>query len=337
MLIFIVRRLAMGIPTLIGVTLLSFFLIRMIPGDPVLLMLGERGSSEQAYQEMKASMGLDRPLPEQYIKFVWGAIRGDLGTSISSKRPVSEEFLDRFPATIELSTVALAIAVIFGIPLGIWAALRRNKLADYLVMTSSLVGFSMPVFWWGLLLIMFFSVQLGLTPVSGRIAAEFDVPQWSGLMLIDVWKSDEAWLAFKSALAHLVLPSIVLGTIPLAVIARMTRSSLLEVLHEDYIRTAKAKGVASWRVYFVHALRNALIPIVTVIGLTLGSLLTGAVLTETLFSWPGIGKWIVQSVLSRDYPVIQGGVLLIALLVVLTNLLVDVAYFWVNPQMRAKL
>lgn len=334
MLSFLLGRLSVLVPTLIGVTLLAFGLIRIVPGDPVLLMLGERGADPVAYQEMRHNLGLDQPLASQYFTYVKNALKGDLGVSILSKRPVLEEFGDRFPATIELAMVALFFAVTLGIPLGVLAAVRQNTFLDYSIMGAALTGYSMPIFWWGLILILIFSVQLGLTPVSGRISIEYDIPAVTGFYLIDTWKSPEGAQAFWDALKHLLLPAIAVGTIPLAMIARMTRSSLLEVISEDYIRTAKAKGLSRARVIWVHAFRNVLIPVVTVIGLMFGTLVTGAILTETIFSWPGIGKWLVGSVTQRDYPVIQGGVLLIAGAVVAVNLLVDLSYALIDPKIR---
>ncbi|MCB0408506.1 MAG: ABC transporter permease subunit [Bdellovibrionales bacterium] len=313
---------------------MAFVLIRLVPGDPVELMIGERGASPEVMAEMRANLGLDQPLVIQYFSFLKNALTFDLGTSIISKKPVVDEFLARFPATIELSFVGLFFAILIGIPLGIIAAVKRNSSFDYLFMGGALVGYSMPIFWWGLILILIFSVQLGFTPVSGRISVFYDIPPVTGFMLIDSLLSEDSWPAFWSALKHLILPSIALGTIPLAAIARMTRSSLLEVLREDYIRTAKAKGLTAYQVIAVHALRNALIPIVTVIGVMVGTLLTGAILTETIFSWPGIGRWLVASVTSRDYPVIQGGVWLISAIIILVNLLVDLVYMWINPHMR---
>lgn len=335
---FLANRLAVLIPTFIGITIIAFGLIRLVPGDPVLLMLGERGASPEVYAEMRAALGLDQPLLKQYWLFVWGALQGDLGTSVVSRLPVIQEFMDRFPATLELGLVALTVAVLFGIPLGILAAVKRNSPADYLVMGGSLVGYSMPIFWWGLILILFFSVTLGWTPVSGRISVMWEVPTVTGFLLIDTWLeyglTAEGWQAFSSALSHLILPSAALATIPLAVVARMTRSSMLEVVSEDYIRTAKAKGLSRLRVIGIHAFRNALIPVITVVGLMFGTILTGAILTETIFSWPGIGRWLVNSVTSRDYPVIQGGILLIASMVVTLNMLVDLTYAVVNPRIR---
>lgn len=334
MLSYLLKRLAEVIPTLIGITIVSFGLIRMIPGDPVMLMIGERGASPEVMAEMRATYGLDKPLIVQYGLFVGNALKGDLGTSIISNRPVSEEFRERFSATLELGVTALLLAILFGLPLGVIAAVKRNSIFDYSLMTTSLVGYSMPIFWWGLILILIFSVQLGWTPVSGRIDVAYDVPVWTGFYLLDVWRSEEAWSAFRSALSHLILPSIALGTIPLAVIARMTRSSMLEVLGEDYMRTARAKGLSRGRIIFVHGLRNALVPVITVIGLMAGTIVTGAVLTETIFSWPGIGRWLVESVLSRDYPVIQSGILVIATMVIAVNFAVDLAYAWANPRLR---
>lgn len=336
MLLGIFKKFLLIIPTLIGASVIAFALIRLIPGDPVLNLLGERGGDPQVVEEMRARFGLDKPLVEQYFIFVKNALHGDMGESIVSRRPVSEEFFDRFPATVELAVVALIWSVLFGIPLGILAAVKKNSFFDYSVIGASLIGYSMPIFWWGLILVIFFSVNLGWFPVSGRMNVIYDIPVKTGFMLIDSWLSSEGAAAFWDALKHLILPAIVLGTIPLAVMARMTRSSLLEVLGEDYVRTAKAKGLNTYRVVFIHALRNALIPIVTVLGLLVGSLLTGAVLTETIFSWPGIGRWLVKSVEARDYPVIQGGVLYLAFLVVMVNLVVDVVYLWVYPRMRSQ-
>lgn len=339
MLKFMAKRILDLIPTLFGISLLSFFIIRMIPGDPVLLLLGERGADPAVYEEMKKSMGLDLPIIEQYWVFLKDAFQGDLGESIISKRTVVSEFFDRFPATFELGIVALIFAVICGIPLGIVAAVKRNSFFDYFLMGGSLAGYSMPIFWWGLVLILIFSVQMGLTPVAGRMSVMFDVDTVTGFMLIDTLMpeiiKDEGFAPFFSALSHLILPAIAMGTIPLASIARMTRSSMLEVLSEDYIRTAKAKGLSVGRVIAVHALRNALIPIVTIIGLMFGSIITGAILTETIFSWPGVGKWFVASVNARDYPVIQGAVLFIATMVVIINMFVDLIYAFINPKMRS--
>jgi dipeptide transport system permease protein len=335
MLAFILKRVSLVIPTFFGVTLLTFGLIRLVPGDPIDILVGERGIDPARHAELLHEMGLDRPLPEQYTRYIAGVLSGDLGRSIVTKTPVLEEFAALFPATVELSLCAMVLAVAVGIPMGVLAAVRRGTVLDYATMGLSVTGFSMPLFWWALLLILFFSVYLGWTPVSGRVSALFWVEPHTGFMLIDSLFSDERG-AFVSAVRHLILPSIALGTIPLAVISRMTRSSMLEVLGEDYIRTARAKGLAPLRVVGLHALRNAMIPVVTVIGLAVGVLFAGAILTETIFAWPGVGKWLVESVRRRDYPVLQGGVLLVATVVMAVNLLVDVLYGMINPRLRAR-
>lgn len=334
MLKFLIRRLAILLPTFVGITILSFGLIRLVPGDPVLLLLGERGGSPEMYAKMQQDLGLDKPVLMQYGLFVKNAFTGDLGKSVVSKRPVAKEFMDRFPATLELGLTALFFAIILGIPFGIIAAINRNKFPDYSIMGVSLMGYSMPIFWWGLILILIFSVTLGWTPVSGRLSVLYEVDSVTGFMLIDSLLSDEGLPAFWDAFRHLLLPAIAMGTIPLAVIARMTRSSMLEVISEDYMRTAKAKGLSTFKIIMVHGLRNAMIPVVTIIGLMFGSIVTGAILTETIFSWPGIGKWMVASVTARDYPVIQGGILIIATMIILINMTIDITYAIVNPKMR---
>jgi len=302
-----------------------------------MIMIGERGASPDAIAEMRHNLGLDEPLYLQYFKFVGRAMVGNLGQSVISQRAVWSEFSDRFPATVELSLTAMFWAVLIGIPVGVMAALKRRQWLDHLLMSASLIGYSMPIFWWGLILILVFSVHLGWTPVSGRISSAFDVEPWTGFFLIDVWRRGQGFEGFWDVIHHMILPALVLGTIPVAAIARMTRSSLLEVLREDYVRTAKAKGLSFYRIVFVHALKNALLPVVTVIGLMLGSLLTGAVLTETIFSWPGVGRWLVASVLARDYPVLQGGVLLLSVMIVAVNIGVDVLYTYLNPRLRDRI
>ncbi len=330
---YLLRRVALIVPTFIAVTLLSFLLIRLVPGDPIEVRAGERGIPPDRLAEMRHAYGLDQPLWKQFADYERQVASGDLGTSIITRKSVWSEFTTLFPATLELSACALLFATLIGIPLGVVAASNRGSPLDYGLMSVSVTGASMPIFWWGLMMILIFSVTLGWTPVSGRISDQFYVEPWSGFMLIDSWFSDDQG-AVRSALSHLVLPTIVLGTIPLATIARMTRSSMLEVLGEDYVRTARAKGLPGWRVVVVHALRNALIPVVTVLGLQVGALLGGAILTETVFSWPGIGHWLIESIQRRDYPVLQGGTLIVATLVILVNLGVDVAYGWLNPRIR---
>ena len=333
MLRFLLTRVSLLIPTFFGMTLLAFFLIRLVPGDPIETMAGERGIDPARHAALLVEYGLDKPVLTQYAIYIGKVLQGDLGKSLITQVPVLDEFLALFPATVELAVCAILFALLLGLPAGIIAAVKRNSWFDHGVMTVSLTGYSMPIFWWGLLLIMYFSVYLGITPVSGRMDVIHYVEPVTGFLLIDAWRSGEKG-AFTSALHHLVLPAIVLGTNPLAVVARMTRSAMLEVLGEDYIRTARAKGLAPLCVVAVHALRNALIPVVTVIGLQVGVLFTGAILTETIFSWPGVGKWLIEAINRRDYSVLQGGMLLLGVVVMLVNLLVDLTYGIINPRIR---
>lgn len=314
-------------------TLLAFFLIRLVPGDPIETMAGERGIDATRHEALLKEYGLDRPVLVQYGIYIGRVLQGDLGKSIVTQAPVLQEFGALFPATIELAVCAILFALLLGIPAGILAAVKRNSIFDHGVMGISLTGYSMPIFWWGLLLILLFSVQLDLTPVSGRLDVKYFIEPTTGFLLIDSLLSNDKG-AFWSTVSHLILPTIVLGTNPLAVIARMTRSAMLEVLGEDYIRTARAKGLSNLRVVALHALRNALIPIVTVIGLQVGVLFTGAILTETIFSWPGVGKWLIEAISRRDYPVLQGGMLLLGVMVMVVNLLVDITYGIINPRIR---
>jgi dipeptide transport system permease protein len=323
----------MVVPTLIGITIVAFAFVRLIPGDPILLLAGERGVSPERYQKLLVAFGFDLPIWQQYLNYVLGLLQGDFGVSISTKRPVLQEFLAHFPATLELSVFAMMFASILGIPAGIISAVKRGTPIDQAVMGAALTGYSMPIFWWGLLLIILFSGILHWTPVSGRIDFLYFFPSVTGFMTIDALLSGQKG-AFASAMSHLILPAIVLGTIPLAVIARQTRSAMLEVLGEDYVRTARAKGLSPMRVVGLHALRNALIPVITTIGLQVGLLMAGAILTETIFSWPGIGKWMIDSISRRDYPVVQGGLVLISTIVMMVNLFVDVLYGFINPRIR---
>ncbi|GMV47173.1 MAG: glutathione ABC transporter permease [Pseudomonadota bacterium] len=336
---YLLRKLAALVPTLAGVTLAAFALIRLVPGDPVEVMVGERRLDPAAHAALVQQLGLDQPLAVQYGRYVAQLAHGDLGRSLVTREPVAAEFAVLFPATVELAAAAFALALALGLALGVTAALRRGSWLDQLVMALATLGHSMPVFWWGLILIMAFSVGLEWTPVSGRIGIEYDIDPVTGFMLVDAalasWRGQEPG-AFASALAHLVLPAVVLGTVPMAVIARMTRSSMLEVLREEYMRTARAKGLAPARVVLHHGLRNALIPVLTVLGLQVGSLLGGAVLTETIFSWPGIGKWLIDAIARRDYPVVQAGILVAALVFIGVNLGVDLLYGVVNPRVRSE-
>jgi dipeptide transport system permease protein len=333
MLRFLLTRLSLVIPTFFGMTLLAFFLIRLVPGDPIETMAGERGIDAPPHAKLIQEYGFDKPVLVQYGIYIGRVLHGDLGKSIITQEPVIREFAALFPATIELAVCAILFALLLGIPAGIVAAVKRNSVFDHGVMATSLTGYSMPIFWWGLLLILLFSVQLGWTPVSGRLDVLYFIEPKTGFLLVDSLLSDDKG-AFLSAVKHLILPTIVLGTNPLAVVARMTRSAMLEVLGEDYIRTARAKGLPPFKVIGVHALRNALIPVVTVIGLQVGVLFTGAILTETIFSWPGVGKWLIEAINRRDYPVLQGGMLLLGVIVMTVNLLVDVAYGFINPRIR---
>ena len=328
------RRLALIVPTLIGVTLLGFILVHAVPGDPIEVRTGERGISPERLAYFRHELGLDQPLWKQFADYEWQLLHGDMGHSLVTQESVWTEFTTFFPATVELGVCAMVFALLLGLPLGVIAAVRRGSPLDYGLIGISVTGASMPIFWWGLMAILVFSVALGWTPVSGRIDELYYVEPHTGFLLIDsLFYSDDKG-AFVSTVRHLILPTIVLGTIPLATIARMTRSAMLEVLGEDYVRTARAKGLSPKRVVVVHALRNALIPVVTVLGLQVGSLLGGAILTETVFSWPGVGHWLVESVQRRDYNVLQGGTLLIAILVMLVNLGVDVLYGVLNPRLR---
>jgi dipeptide transport system permease protein len=333
----LLKRLATLVPTVLGVTVAAFALIRLIPGDPIEIMVGERRLDPAAHAALMQRLGLDQPLAVQYWHYLGQLARGDLGQSLVTHESVAAEFAVLFPATVELAAAALLLALTLGLFMGVMAALRRGTWVDQAVIALATLGHSMPVFWWGLMLIMAFSVGLEWTPVSGRVGIEFDIDPVTGFMLVDSWLADRRGQesgAFASALLHLALPATVLGTLPLAAIARMTRSAMLDVLREDYMRTARAKGLSPARVVLVHGLRNALIPVVTVLGLQVGSLLGGAVLTETLFSWPGIGKWLIDAIARRDYPVVQAGILISALIFIAVNLGVDLLYSALNPRLR---
>ena len=331
---YIARRLLNLIPILLGITLLVFAFLHLIPGDPAVVMVGERATPEQV-AALKERLGLNQPLLLQYLKFLFNLIRLDLGNSIISGVPIADEIKTRWPATFELSVAAMLIAIILGIPAGVLAAVRKNSTVDNLTMSGSLLGVSIPVYWLGLLLIYLFAVNLNWLPPSGRISVNAGLtfkPITNFYVLDSLLRFDMK--ALKDVLAHLILPAVTLSTIPLAIIARITRSAMLEVLSQDYIRTARAKGVLERWVIFKHALKNALLPVVTIIGLQFGALLGGAILTETIFSWPGIGSWIYEGILSRDYPVVQGGVVFVAIAFVLINLLVDLSYAFLDPRIQ---
>lgn len=333
---YIFKRLLSLIPVLLGITLLVFGFLHLIPGDPAVVLLGERATPEQV-TAVRSQLGLDKPLPTQYLTFLGNLLRFNLGTSIISGIPIATELKTRWPATFELSLAAMAIALIIGIPAGILAAVRKNRWLDHLTMTGSLLGVSLPVYWLGLLLIYLFAVNLHWLPPSGRISVEagFTFHPITGFYLLDALLQLNGSLLLD-VLSHLVLPALTLGTIPLAILARITRSAMLDTLSQDYIRTAKAKGVPQFWVVCQHALKNALLPISTIIGLQFGTLLGGAILTETIFAWPGIGSWIYQGILERDYPVVQGGVVFVAIAFVLINLVVDLSYSSIDPRIQYK-
>jgi len=329
---YIIRRVLSLIPTLLGVSIIVFLFLRMIPGDPALALGGEH-ATEKTVERIREEFGLNKPLHEQYVTYMSKVLRGDLGRSILSKRPIADEIRVRFPATVELSVCALAVALIVGLPAGIISATKRNTIFDNVAMVGSLLGISMPIFWLGLMLNWFFAVQLGWLPSVTRLDAGIELQRITNLLIVDSILTGNAE-ALLNAIQHLILPAIALGTIPMAIIARMTRSAMLEVLEQDYVRTARAKGLVERVVIIKHALKNALLPIITIIGLQVGVLLSGAVLTETIFAWPGIGRWLYLSILSRDYPIVQGMALFITVLFLLVNLLVDISYAMVDPRIR---
>jgi peptide/nickel transport system permease protein len=317
---------------LLGVSVVVFFMVRAIPGDPAQIILGQQATQEQV-QQLRAHMGLDKPVFVQYGLFLRDAITGDLGNSIATGRPVTTELLVRFPATLELTAFAMLVAVLVGVPVGVISAVKQYSILDKITSVLALTGISMPIFWLAMILIVIFGVKLQLLPFPGRLSSGVGIQAFTGLVLVDSLLSGN-FAGFWDGLKHLIMPALALGTIPMAVITRMTRSSMLEVMGEDYVRTARAKGVVPWRVVFKHALRNAMLPTVTVIGLQVGLLMGGAIITETIFSWPGIGLITYESISRRDYAMIQGVVLYGALLFVLVNLVVDILYAVLDPRVR---
>lgn len=343
-----IRRLITVIPTLIGVTFVIFIFQRLIPGDPAVAMLGEHATQENV-ERIREQFGLNRPvfldrealakgdlrgfIDTQYFRYMGRILVLDLGTSIHRRIPVAATLAERFPATVELALLAMLIATTIGVPVGIISAARRGSLLDGVTMIGSLVGVSMPIFWLGLMLIMLFGVELNWLPIGGRLTTGVEVKTITKLILVDSLITGNI-PAFKDAFEHIIMPAVALATIPMAIIARMTRSSMLDVLQEDYIRTAHAKGLHERIVLYRHALKNAFMPVITVIGLQLGALLAGAVLTETIFAWPGIGKWVYDSILARDYPIVQGGTLLIAIIFVFFSIIVDLSYALLDPRIH---
>ena len=334
MLAYIIRRLLILIPTLLGVSIIVFMMLRFTPGDPAELLLGERATDE-ALAQIREQLGLDQPLHVQYGIFLNRLMHGDLGETIWTRQKVWTEIRERFPATIELALVALGISCVLGIFLGIVSASRQYSIWDYLSMLGALIGVSMPIFWLGLVFMLIFSLWLGWLPISGRLSISVSIDTITNFYILDSILTGN-WAALRDAIWHIIMPAVTLSTIPTAIVARMTRSAMLEVLRQDYIKTAKAKGLSNFKVVYKHALRNALIPVVTTIGLQFGVLLCGAILTETIFAWPGVGKWMYDAVMKRDYMVIQGGTLFIASLFIVINLVVDVLYAVINPRISVR-
>ena len=334
MVAYIIRRILVMIPTLLGVSVIVFFMLHLTPGDPAELLMGER-ASEEALQDIREHLGLNKPVYVQYGIFLKQLLKGDLGETIWTRQKVWIEVKQRFPATIELAVVALFISCVLGMLLGIISATKQYSIFDYLSMLGALIGVSMPIFWLGLVFMLIFSLNLGWLPMSGRLSVGIELETITNFYVLDAVLTGN-WEAFRDALWHIIMPAFTLSTIPTAIIARMTRSSMLEVLRQDYIKTAKAKGLSQFKVVFKHALRNALIPVVTTIGLQFGVLLCGAILTETIFAWPGVGKWIYDAVMQRDYMVIRGGTLFLAAIFIVINLCVDVLYAVINPRIKVQ-
>ena len=332
MLRFVVRRLLLLLPILVGLSILVFLWIRALPGSPATTLLGERTTPE-AVAAIEEQYGLNKPIHEQYWAYARNWLQLDFGNSITTRQPVVEEFSQRFPATIELAVAAMLFSVLFGIPLGFLAAKKYGSWIDQASLAASLLGISIPIFVLAILLKWLFAVKLGLLPTVGRISVLINIDHPTNFYVLDALIAGDME-ALWDTIKHLILPAVALGSIPLAIIARITRASVLDVQNEDYVRTARAKGVSSGIVDRRHILRNALLPIATIIGLQTGLLLSGAVLTETVFAYPGIGTWLVQAIEDRNYPVLQAGILFVAIVFVLVNLVVDVSYAYLNPRIR---
>jgi peptide/nickel transport system permease protein len=327
-----VRRLLMLIPVLLGMTIIVFSIIRAIPGDPADTILGEKASKESK-QELRLQLGLDKPIYQQYMTYMGKLLQGDMGNSIRTKSSIAKEIKPYLAATLELTFVSMAIAIFIGVNAGIISAWRQNSWFDYASMVIALIGVSMPIFWLGLMEQWIFAVKLGWLPSGGRMNVRDPIEAVTGLNVLDSLLTGRPDQLF-TAISYLLLPSLALATIPMAIIARITRSSMLEVMRADFIRTARAKGLSQFLVVYKHALKNSLIPVVTVVGIQSGLLLGGAVLTETIFAWPGVGRYIYDAIGFRDYPVIQSGILVIAFIFVMINLVVDLLYSWIDPRIR---
>lgn len=333
--VFVVRRLLFLVPMLVGITLLTFTLSHAVPANPVAANLGDQAASDPTIvAAFRHQWGLDRPLYAQYGIYLWHLLHGDLGVSISTRQPVATDLRQRLPATIELAVAAMVVSLVVGIPLGILSAVRRESVVDQLARVLSLVGVSVPVFWLALVAILIFYARLGWAPAPGRLSATIQPPPFrTGFIVLDGLLAGRMDVV-RDALGHLILPALVLSSYSVGVITRMTRGSMLEILSEDFVRTARAKGVLERRVVIGHAARNSLIPVITIIGLSFGGLLSGAVITETVFSWQGLGLYAFSSATSLDFPAIMGVGIVVAVVYVLVNLLVDVAYALVDPRIR---
>jgi peptide/nickel transport system permease protein len=329
---YIIRKLLLLIPVLFGVTLATFMVMHLFTTDPTEIILGQHATTQRV-EALREELGLNKPIYVQFGDYLSNALQGDLGKSVITKTSITDELMRRFPATVELALTAIFIATIMGILFGVISAVKQNSIYDYGTMVTALLGVSMPIFWLGLMMIILFSVILGWLPASGRIAIGMQPETITGLYLVDALLTGDMG-AFVNAFEHLIMPAVALGSYSTAIIARMTRATMLETIRQDYIRTARAKGLTEKIVIFKHALRNALIPVVTVIGLQMGALLGGAVLTETVFSWPGIGSYLVEGIMVSDYPRVQGAVLLVGTIFVLVNLLVDVLYSYLDPRIQ---
>lgn len=332
MLKYILKRLLLLIPVLVGVSILVFLVMHVFTADPAANILGQHATQEQMAR-LREQLGFNKPLYVQYWDFLKGAFTGNFGDSLITKTSVWSEVMARFPATVELALFSIVLASIFGILMGVISAVKQNTVVDYATMVAALAGVSMPIFWLGLLLILLFSVTLHWLPVSGRIDIGMEPVKVTGLYILDSIITGNM-PALKSSITHIILPGVALASYSTAIIARMTRSTMLEIVKQDYIRTARSKGLFENTVILSHALKNAMIPIITVIGLQLGSLLGGAVLTETVFSWPGVGKYVVDAILKSDYPVVQGSVLILAAVFVMVNLIVDLIYAVLDPRIK---
>ena len=332
MLRFVVRRLILLVPILIGLSILVFLWIRALPGSPATALLGERATAEQI-EAINEQYGLNDPIYEQYWAYLKNLLAFDFGDSVTSRRPVVDEFLQRFPATIELAIGAMLFSIFVGIPLGFLAAKRYGSFFDHFSLFASLLGISIPIFVLAIILKYIFAVQLGWLPTVGRISVLIELEHPTNFYILDAIIARD-WAALWDVIKHLILPAVALGSIPLAIIARITRAAVLDVQNEDYVRTARAKGLAPTIVDRRHVLRNALLPVTTIIGLQVGLLLSGAVLTETVFAYPGMGSWLAEAIFTRDYPVLQGGILFLAVVFVMVNLIVDLSYAIINPRIR---